>query len=74
VLFEPQRFLRWGVEDEPTDAYMIYLSPDTEGGAEVYRARLLGIWSEGGVANEHTMPRHLLELAARMNQPVEVSR
>ncbi len=74
VLFEPQRFLRWGVEDEPTDAYMIYLSPDAEGGAEIYRARLLGIWSEGGVANEHTMPRHLLDLAARMNQPVEVGR
>jgi len=74
VLFEPERFLRWGVEEEPTDAYIVYLTPSDEGGADVYRARLVGIWSEGGIATEHTMPRHLLDLAARMNEPVEVSR
>ena len=74
VVFDPEQFLRWGVESDETDAYMVYLSPVESDGSEVYHARLAGVWSEAGIATEEAMREHVNDLALRLNEPVTVAR
>ncbi len=74
VLFEPERFVRWGVESDETDAYMVYLSPVESDGKDAYRARLAGVWSEAGIATDEAMGEHVRDLVLRLNAPVEVAK
>lgn len=74
ILFEPDRFLRWGVAPGDPDAYMVYFSPLQEAGTDLYRARLVGVWSEAGIATEDTMADHARDLALRFREPVVVTR
>ncbi|MGC9317609.1 MAG: DUF4861 family protein [Armatimonadota bacterium] len=74
VLFEPGRFLRWGVEGGEADGYVVYLSPEPQEGSVPYRARLVGAWSQGGMADSDTFIDHLHDLSDRFQAPVVASR
>lgn len=73
VIFEPERFVRWGLATEGHDSWVVYLDPVKNLDLDFYRARLVGVWSEGGIADEETMIPHVLDLADRFHQPVEVA-
>ena len=80
VLFEPEEFARWGVRRNGDASYVVHLDPivreEVEAGAPVafYRTRLVGVWSEGGIANVQTMAQHCRDLALRFRNPVTITR
>ena len=69
IIFGPARFLRWEVRANEDDAYVVRMSSDDGH----YRAWLVGVWSEGGIARATTFTRHLRDLAARFAAPVSIS-
>lgn len=74
LVFEPQAFARWGVQTNADDGYVAYLAPELTDGPRRYRAWLVGVWGEGGIATAETFDDHLLGLSARMQAPVTVTR
>ena len=74
IAFDPEHFARWGVENEEDDSWVVYLNPFGPEDRDYYRARLIGVWSEGGIATADTMAAHVLGLANRFQTPVEVGR
>lgn len=74
IAFDPDRFARWGVQTDDDDGYVVYLDPVETANRELYRARLIGVWGEGGIATADTMLDHVLDLADRFQAPVEVGK
>ncbi|MEA3403221.1 MAG: DUF4861 family protein [Armatimonadota bacterium] len=74
VLFDPERFLRWDMQSGEADGHIVYLSPEPEGGPVTYRTRLVGVWSEGGMADSDSFLGHLHDLADRFHNPVTATR
>ncbi len=74
IVFEPDQFARWGVQKDEDDSWVVYLNPREHAGADFHRTRLVGVWSEGGIADEDTVPAYMNRLADRFQAPVEVSR
>lgn len=74
IAFDPEYFARWAVASGDDDSYVVYLTPIENADRDFYRARLIGVWSEGGIATEDTMMKHALDLADRFQTPVHVGR
>ncbi|MGI5816728.1 MAG: DUF4861 family protein [Armatimonadota bacterium] len=74
IAFDPERFARWGVLTGEEDSYVVYLNPIERADRSFYRARLVGVWSEGGTATVETLNAHVLDLADRFRTPVEVGK
>ena len=73
LVFEPEQFARWDAHRED-DSWVVYLNPVEREEREFYRARLIGVWSEGGIATADTLIPHVRDLADRFQTPVEVTR
>ena len=73
VAFDPEHFARWGVAADD-DSWVAYLNPMEGVDRDFYRARLIGVWSEGGIATADTMAQHVTDLADRFQAPVQVAR
>ncbi|MFO8082360.1 MAG: DUF4861 family protein [Armatimonadota bacterium] len=73
LAFDPEQFGRWDVLAEDA-SWVAYLDPIERGERSLYRARLIGVWSESGIADEETLLPHVLGLADRFQAPVSVSR
>lgn len=73
VIFEPDRFLRWGVLSDGGDSYVVYLTPEGQEDRSFYRTRLVGLWSESGIATAETSAEHLRDLAQRQHNPVTIT-
>ncbi|MGD9495669.1 MAG: DUF4861 family protein [Armatimonadota bacterium] len=69
LVFDPACFSRWEVRPGEDDAYVVRLS-EPEGH---YRAWLVGVWDQGGVAGRYTFISHMRCLAARFGAPPIVS-
>jgi hypothetical protein len=73
IAFDPSQFARWGVQKDGDDAWVAYLDPIENVDRDLYRARLIGVWSEGGIASDAGEMRvHVLDLADRFQSPVRV--
>lgn len=73
LAFDPEHFARWGISQND-DSWIAYLDPIEGANRGFYRARLIGVWSEGGVADEETVLPHVLDLADRFQAPVQVGK
>jgi len=71
VVFDPASFLRWGVQADGDDAYVVRLRPAPNG---TYRAWLVGVWEHGGIATPDSFADHINGLAARFGVPTVVAR
>ncbi len=74
VVFEPEQFVRWGVQTDEHSGWVVYLNPRETPDMDVYRARLVGVWSEGGIADVETMNDHCHDLSRRFQEPVVLRR
>ena len=74
LIFDPKDFVKWHTFTDATQGYGVYLGPRLKDQRPVHvRMRLVGVWSEGGVASADTFIPHLKDLALRFTAPVVVT-
>lgn len=74
LIFRPEDFVRWHTFTDDTQSYGAYLGRNLEQQRSVsVRTRIVGVWSEGGVATAERFVPHLRDLALRFRTPVVMS-
>ncbi len=71
LIFDPEDFVAWHNFSDDSNAHGVFLGPNLVGQERVrVRMRLVGVWSEGGMAGAKTFATHLKDLALRFQSPV----
>jgi len=74
LIFDPADFVKWHTWNDSSQGYGVYLGRNLKDGQNVkILARLVGVWSEGGVATADSFIPHLKDLALRFGTPVVLS-
>jgi len=71
LIFRPADFVKWHTFTDDAQGYGAYLGRNLKGAESVYvPVRMVGVWSEGGMATAESFIPHLKDLAARFQAPV----